>query len=333
MPFEFNGKRQGNAPAFMKHTFHKITAWLKGEDYDPAQDDMGQYAYAQEPSYQNEASAAAYAQQQSYAQNPPMQPSYPQNPAAQSGSMQQNPMQDMYEEEEQVLFNYNTLGSEFNASNSPFKKFWNKLQNKLPRQQKREHLRSNQANAVQAPGQNAMPAEPYQGYGQGPAYEQPVPAAPSVQSAQSAPVYAVNVCDMRSCIEAINPIKDGSCVLITINEIINQSDVKRYIDLIQGACFALGVNLNRLSKDNNFFIAWPQGVDLRLDSKTQEAQMNIYGDYSIGTPVFYNASAFAQQQAQSAPFMNSFAQGYGETYSMQQPQPISFPPTNPSYMN
>ena len=138
----------------------------------------------------------------------------------------------------------------------------------------------------------------------------PFPGAPAPEMAEARQMdaYVVNVTNINGCRQAMTCLRKGQCTLVVMDQLVDKAEVRRYVDMLNGACFALGGTMTRLSLKVGFYILAPSG-------------MMVYTD-----PV--TASANAQPRPQSAPAGFGTAQPYPY---QQQPQPGFQPQAQPVY--
>ncbi|NLX82901.1 MAG: cell division protein SepF [Clostridiales bacterium] len=108
--------------------------------------------------------------------------------------------------------------------------------------------------------------------------------------------YVVNITNINGCRQAMTCLRKGQCTLVVMDQLIDKAEVRRYVDMLNGACFALGGTMTRLSVKVGFYILAPSG-------------MMVYTD-----PITASANAPARPQPQAQPVMQQ--QAY------QQPQPV-----------
>lgn len=116
-------------------------------------------------------------------------------------------------------------------------------------------------------------------------------ALPPLQGQQ--PIFCVSIQNIHDCHHAIAQIvKPYACIIITIPKLVDLFEVRRYVDMLLGACQVMNLTLSRLSSDNNYFIIWSDSlIDLRLDAVTSKIQQDLYSD-SLNNMMNFS-SAFA----------------------------------------
>lgn len=140
-------------------------------------------------------------------------------------------------------------------------------------------------------------------------------AAP--QAAQEAGVidaYVINVFNINSCRQAMSCLRRGQCTLIVMDQLVDKAEIRRYVDMLTGACYALNGTMTRLSSKIGFYIMAPAAMTVYTDPTTSNAnapqprppQSPLYQapsgqSYQTGRP----AGEFSQQSAYPpAPQMN-----------------------------
>lgn len=121
-------------------------------------------------------------------------------------------------------------------------------------------------------------------------------------------VFCVNIQNIHDCHHAIAQIvKPNACIIVTIPKLIDLFEVRRYVDMLLGACQVMNLTLSRLSGDNNYFIIWSsQSIDLRLDSVTSKIQQDLYSD-SLSNMMSFNSALGAKDMGfgyQAQPYQN-----------------------------
>ena len=97
--------------------------------------------------------------------------------------------------------------------------------------------RSQQHQAAQQPAPQAPYAPPQQA-------ENVVPFPGVQQQPESAGVdaYVINVFNINTCRQAMSCLRKGQCTLIVMDQLIDKAEIHRYVDMLTGACYALGQN-------------------------------------------------------------------------------------------
>lgn len=165
-------------------------------------------------------------------------------------------------------------------------------------------------NLVQFPG-----AQPQQQ----PAEQQPAPAKKQLSAC------VINVRSIADCRSAIGILRTGDCVIAVMDSIADQSEVRRYVDTLNGACFSLGCTMTRTSSRVGVYFLAPSGVQVLTDQTTTQmnSQSRAPQRARSAQPVFQNPYQ-AQPAAYAAPRPAYQAAAY------QQPQQPSFAAQQPA---
>lgn len=115
---------------------------------------------------------------------------------------------------------------------------------------------------------------------QGPAQPMPSPENvvpfPGSQQAVMEPArqldaYVVNVSSIQACRQAMSCLREGQCTLVVIDQVADKAEMRRYVDMLTGACYALGGTMTRLSAKIGFYVMAPQGMTVYTDPVTTAA--------------------------------------------------------------
>lgn len=132
-------------------------------------------------------------------------------------------------------------------------------------------------------------------------------SAPEVETRQM-DAYVVNITNITGCRQAMTCLRKGQCTLVVMDQLIDKAEVRRYVDMLNGACFALGGTMTRLSARVGFYILAPSG-------------MMVYTD-----PVTASANAPAPRPQPGMPQQGyASQQGYPSQQSFQAQQPVMQP--------
>ena len=82
----------------------------------------------------------------------------------------------------------------------------------------------------------------------------------------------INVRNINDCRSAIGILRAGDCVIAVIDSIADQSEVRRYVDTLNGACFSLSCTMTRTSSRVGVYFLAPSGMQVLTDQTT--TQMN-----------------------------------------------------------
>ncbi|NLD34185.1 MAG: cell division protein SepF [Clostridiales bacterium] len=224
-----------------------------------------QQAYAQgNPGYQayqapHQQAAAPYQQQEAYGQpawqqpDPFQQPYAPQQPpqqgyAYQAPEAQQPAWQQPPPAQQPPTFQTQIQPDPFRAEGG-------------------RNRRSQQHQAAQQqPPQQAPYAPPQQA-------ENVVPFPGVHQQPEGAGVdaYVINVFNINTCRQAMSCLRKGQCTLIVMDQLIDKAEIRRYVDMLTGACYALNGTMTRLSAKIGFYIMAPAGMTVYTDPTTSNA--------------------------------------------------------------
>ncbi len=83
--------------------------------------------------------------------------------------------------------------------------------------------------------------------------------------------YVVNVFNITSCRQAMSCLRKGQCTLIVMDQLIDKAEIRRYVDMLTGACYALNGTMTRLSAKIGFYIMAPSGMTVYTDPVTSNA--------------------------------------------------------------
>lgn len=163
-----------------------------------------------------------------------------------------------------------------------------------------------------------------------PMYTQPQPenlvqfpaAAQQPQAEQHAgavDAYVINVFNLNSCRQAMSCLRRGQCTLIVMDQLFDKAEIRRYVDMLTGACYALNGTMTRLSAKIGFYIMAPAGMTVYTDPTTSNANSPRP---AAQTPGFGAASAaaaprqagdFSAQSAYTPPAQMNFSPRQAES--------------------
>ncbi len=83
--------------------------------------------------------------------------------------------------------------------------------------------------------------------------------------------YVVNITSITGCRQAMTCLRKGQCTLVVMDQLVDKAEVRRYVDMLNGACFALGGTMTRLSLKVGFYILAPSGMMVYTDPVTASA--------------------------------------------------------------
>ena len=175
------------------------------------------------------------------------------------------------------------------------------------------------------------------------AYAPPAPPEnlvqfPGAQQAESRMVdaYVVNVFNITSCRQAMSCLRKGQCTLIVMDQLIDKAEIRRYVDMLTGACYALNGTMTRLSAKIGFYIMAPSGMTVYTDSVTSNANAQprqqqaplYYASTTPGSMPTRGAGDFSAQGAYAAIPQMSFSAHQAAQPAAQQE---SYTPEQESY--
>lgn len=157
---------------------------------------------------------------------------------------------------------------------------------------------------------------------QSPAYQQPQPAVPEnlvpfpgvkpPADVRMVDAYVINVFNINSCRQAMSCLRKGQCTLIVMDQLIDKAEIRRYVDMLTGACYALNGTMTRLSSRIGFYIMAPSGMTVYTDPTTSNANAQPRPQQ---IPLYRTGAAPAGSQRPQQDF--SAQQGYGAVPQMQ----------------
>ncbi len=263
-------------------------AYADPQEYapQPAQGQPYQQAYGQ-PYAQQPYQAQPYPQQQTPWQ--PQQQAYPQ----QEQWQQPNPQQPQ-------------VTQAANPYQRPEPPAFQTQFSPEPVREPQRNRRSQQHQETPQPQENVVPFP-------GAVQQQPQQPAPE---AKPVDVYVVNVYNMVSCRQAVNMLRKGHCTLVVTDQLIDKAEVRHYVDILSGACFALNGSIIRLSAKVGFYVMAPAGMMVYMDQaiaganqqlRTPQPQAQQPYQPPVAPPQAYQApdAAYPQQpqpQQQTAPY-------------------------------
>lgn len=311
--------------------------WLLGDSaktsrkaqYEEPQPDYGygeypeypQNGYAPQPDYQAnyqppqqvypdyQPGYAGYAPQQS---QPGYAPGYQAPPAQQpqQGGYVQNTQQPVYQQ----------------AENMGFQTQFSPKGHQQPQVQPQRNRRAQQ-HEQQAPAENVVP----------------FPGAPQEAPAEVRPMdaYVINVFNIQACRQAMACLRRGQCTLIIMDQLTDRNETRRFVDMLTGACYALGGTMTRLSTKIGFYLMAPTGMTVFTDAVTSnannprpaaQAPLRTGNDFVPQSAPETPPMNFNQQQpVQQAPQQeyqpqHQAAPAYSQPNPYQPPQPPSYQP-------
>jgi FtsZ-interacting cell division protein YlmF len=140
----------------------------------------------------------------------------------------------------------------------------------------------------------------------------PFPGAKSVPETRMVDAYVINVFNINSCRQAMSCLRKGQCTLIVMDQLVDKAEIRRYVDMLTGACYALNGTMTRLSSRIGFYIMAPSGMTVYTDPTTSNANAQPRPQQAP----LYRAPA-ASVPGQRPPQDFSMQQGYGAVPQMQ----------------
>ncbi|HHT15690.1 MAG TPA: cell division protein SepF [Clostridiales bacterium] len=294
--------------ANMKQGFRKVNSWLTGnrdeefydqaaeyeQDYpaygaDEGQQDYQQGYYQQQEPYSPYQQGQAYQQSygQSYQQQGYAQQNYQQHYAqSQQGYQQayQQPQQQNYQQayqpprrQENPYAGFEHLATAINPQGGSEPSNRRKRQSQIP--------------------DNVVPINQQQA----PQQKETEPQAPAQPHEQVHPIIAIaEVYDMPTCLNAMQYIKQGAVTIVTMRENQSPEDTRRLTDLLTGAVYVLGSQINRLSNSQNYYVISPKNYQVGLVRPQTEARQNPYMQEQSYQPA-YEQQAYQQPYRQAPP--------------------------------
>ena len=136
--------------------------------------------------------------------------------------------------------------------------------------------------------------------------------------------YVINVFNINSCRQAMSCLRKGQCTLIVMDQLIDKAEIRRYVDMLTGACYAL--NGTKIG----FYIMAPSGMTVYTDPTTTNAnaqpkpqQAPLYRPLQPQMP--QRGSGFAAQEGYQPPQMSFQQQAQQPSYAQeQQEQPQQY---------
>ena len=102
-------------------------------------------------------------------------------------------------------------------------------------------------------------------------HAQEAPAVPSAERDSSVNVRLIVLRRINDCHSAISFLRNGDAVIVTMDQIPEQSEKRRYVDILSGACFSLSATITKVSQYGTYLIA-PGKVRVLADAVI--SQMN-----------------------------------------------------------
>lgn len=134
------------------------------------------------------------------------------------------------------------------------------------------------------------------------------PGAVSEPEGKAMDAYVVNITNIAGCRQAMTCLRKGQCTLVVMDQLIDKAEVRRYVDMLNGACFALGGTMTRLSLKIGFYLLAPSGMMVYTDPLTasannprpqqpQQQPQPYHSQPGFQQPVYQQQQPAPQQQA------------------------------------
>lgn len=279
--------------------------------YGSSQNTHAQEGYQEEPHLQNPTVQNAYPNAYQQAQQPWVPNAYQQQP------QQQVYQQPGYQQEAPVNYPpfFNNAQPQYQAQPA----------NEMPYQHQPYSPQQAQLNQQQTEqtARNRRAAQHMEAHAQEGNIVQ-FPGSPQETEKSQMDAYVVNITNINSCRQAMTCLRKGQCTVVVIDQLIDKAEVRRYVDMLNGACFALGGTMTRLSLKVGFYILAPSGMMVYTDPLTASA--NAPRQQMPQQPGF-------QSQPSLQPQMNYPQDSYQQPYQAQpnyQPRYQTFQQTQQS---
>ena len=123
--------------------------------------------------------------------------------------------------------------------------------------------------------------------------------------------YVINVFNIQACRQAMACLRKGQCTLIVMDQLTDRNETRRFVDMLTGACYALGGTMTRLSTKIGFYLMAPQSMTVYTDAVTSGANnprqqvqtppLRAQSDFTPQSTPEIEAMNFNQQQPQRMP--------------------------------
>lgn len=159
------------------------------------------------------------------------------------------------------------------------------------------------------------------------------------QDAKPASVRVITIRGFNDCRSAISYLRAGEILLVVMDGIQDQAEMRRYVDMMAGACFSLSASITKVSRYGSYLAApgqvsvWADPVISQMNgsgrraarpSQPQNSYRSYQGDYQQGAAQGYGYQEPAPQNTYN-PYAQSAADGT-EFYARQpQPTPEQLP--------
>lgn len=199
-------------------------------------------------------------QQSAYQQSAPQQAPY----QAQQQNIYQQPQQGFYQQPQQPVYQQSAPQQQ-NAWQQPQRQPSFQTQIDPFGQERNRRGGRHREQQSEAPAWNQPQAENLVQF-PGSAQAQQQSGAPAAIDA-----YVINVFNLNSCRQAMSCLRRGQCTLIVMDQLFDKAEIRRYVDMLTGACYALNGTMTRLSSKIGFYIMAPAGMTVYTDPTTSNA--------------------------------------------------------------
>ena len=142
------------------------------------------------------------------------------------------------------------------------------------------------------------------------------------QDAKPASVRVITIRGFNDCRSAISYLRAGEILLVVMDGIQDQAEMRRYVDMMAGACFSLSASITKVSRYGSYLAA-PGQVSVWADPVI--SQMNGTGR---------RAARPAQPQNSYRTYQGEYQQGAAQSYGYQEPAPQNaYNPYAPNVQN
>ena len=142
------------------------------------------------------------------------------------------------------------------------------------------------------------------------------------QDVKPASVRVITIRGFNDCRSAISYLRAGEILLVVMDGIQDQAEMRRYVDMMAGACFSLSASITKVSRYGSYLAA-PGQVSVWADPVI--SQMNGTGR---------RAARPAQPQNSYRTYQGEYQQGAAQGYGYQEPAPQNaYNPYAPNVQN
>ncbi|NLA52989.1 MAG: cell division protein SepF, partial [Clostridiales bacterium] len=257
-----------------------------------------QEAQGQYEQQQNSAAQAAYAQNNQGYQSPYQQPANPYAPnqqgypQAQQQGYAQAQQPEFYGQEQGQAYGYTqqqaaTQGQLWQQTSAPAGQGFSQPYGQPQKQQLEPRQSAGYETQMdpnaQESGRNRRSRQHQESKQPDPVYTQQQAAAqnivqfpgaapqPAQEAGSSIDAYVINVFNINSCRQAMSCLRRGQCTLIVMDQLVDKAEIRRYVDMLTGACYALNGTMTRLSSNIGFYIMAPAAMTVYTDPTTSNA--------------------------------------------------------------